>query len=78
VIEGGVTVVVVEVEERTLLECEPDPDCLTVRSAALLVAVPPLLLTVAVNSAPLYEVVVAEILKVDDVAPPITIPFSYH
>jgi hypothetical protein len=40
--------------------------------------VPPLLLTVAVNSAPLYEVVVAEILKVDDVAPPITIPFSYH
>ena len=34
---------------------------LTVRRAALLVAVPPMLLTVAVNRAPLYEVV-AEIL----------------
>lgn len=35
---------------------------LTVRRAALLVAVPPLLLTAAVNCAPLYEVVVAEIV----------------
>lgn len=34
----------------------------TVRSAALLVAVPALLLTVAVNRAPLYRVVVAEIV----------------
>lgn len=35
---------------------------LTVRRAALLVAVPPLLLTVALNCAPLYEVVVAKIV----------------
>jgi len=35
---------------------------LTVRRAALLIAVPPLLLTAAVNCAPLYEVAIAEIV----------------
>jgi hypothetical protein len=51
---------------------------LTVSRAALLAAVPALLLTDAVNWTPLYELVVAETVYVGDVAPPIAVPFSYH
>jgi len=49
---------------------------LTVRVAALLVALPTLLLTTTVNCAPLSEVVVAGVVKVEEVAPLIAAPFS--
>jgi len=51
---------------------------LTVRVAAVLVALPALLVNTTVKFAPLSEVVVAEVVQVDDVAPLIAVPFLLH
>ena len=50
----------------------------TVRIAALLVALPALLLTATVNCALLSEVVSAGVVYEDDVAPLIAVPFFFH
>lgn len=50
----------------------------TVSTAALLVALPAVLLTSAVNCALLAEVVSAGVVYVDDVAPLIAVPFIFH
>jgi hypothetical protein len=50
----------------------------TVRTAELLVAFPAALLTVTLNCALLLAVVSAGVVYVEDVAPLIAAPFSFH
>jgi hypothetical protein len=50
----------------------------TFRVAALLVALPALLLTTTVNSAPLSAAVVGGVVYVEEVAPLIAVPFFCH
>ena len=50
----------------------------TVSIAALLVALPAVLVTTAVNCALLSVVVSAGVVYVDDVAPLIAVPFFFH
>jgi hypothetical protein len=60
------------------LEFSSDVDAVTVSVAALLVALPALLLTVTLNFALLSAVVSAGVVYVEDVAPPIAAPFLFH
>ena len=53
-------------------------EAVTVRVAALLVTLPPALLTVTVNCEPLFAVVVAEVEYEVEVAPLIGAPFKFH
>ena len=50
----------------------------TLRVAALLVALPALLVTTTVNRAPLSELVVAGVVYAEEVAPLIAVPFFRH
>ena len=60
------------------LELRRSDEALTVSIAALLVALPALLLTATVNFALLSVVVSAGVVYVDDAAPLITAPFLLH
>ena len=50
----------------------------TVRVAALLVTFPELSVTTTLNCAPLSEDVAAGVVYVEEVAPPMAIPFLFH
>ena len=54
------------------------PAALSVSVAALLVALPALLVTTTANSEPLSELVVAGVVYVEAVAPLIAVPFFCH
>jgi hypothetical protein len=58
--------------------CKGEDPALTVRVAALLVALPTELLTTARNCVPLSDEMVAEVVYEDDVAPAIAVPFFCH
>jgi len=54
------------------------PTALSVSVAALLVALPALLVTTTLNSEPLSELVVAGVVYVEEVAPLMAVPFFCH
>jgi hypothetical protein len=54
------------------------PAVLSVSVAALLVALPALLVTTTINSEPLSELVVAGVVYVEEVAPLTAFPFFRH
>jgi hypothetical protein len=50
----------------------------TVRVAALLVTFPELSVTTTVNNAPLSEDAVGGVVYIEEVAPPMAVPFFFH
>jgi hypothetical protein len=54
------------------------PAALSVSVAALLVALPALLVTITLNRAPLSELVLAGVVYVEEVAPLRAVPFFCH
>jgi hypothetical protein len=54
------------------------PAALSVSAAALLVALPALLVTTTANREPLSELVVAGVVYVEEVAPLMAVPFFCH
>jgi hypothetical protein len=54
------------------------PAALSVSVAALLVALPALLVTTTINRDPLSELVPAGVVYVEEVAPPMAVPFFCH